>query len=53
MLLFATNPPAGLIPRMPASQADRANAFLAWAEALGGCGLTTIREILMTVLEPR
>jgi hypothetical protein len=33
MLLFAVNPPAGLIPPMPASQGDRTAALLTWAEA--------------------
>jgi hypothetical protein len=53
MLLFAAEPPAGVVPPMPAPQADRASALLTWAEAPGGCGLTVIQEILKTILDPK
>jgi hypothetical protein len=53
MLLFAVKPPAGLVPPMPAPQADRASALLTWAEAPGGCGLTAIQEVLKTILDPK
>jgi hypothetical protein len=53
MLLFATNPPASLIPPMPAPQADRATALLAWAEAPNGCGLSLIQEVLKAILNPQ
>lgn len=53
MLLFATNPPAGLIPPMPAPQADRGTALLTWAEAPSGCGLSLIQEVLGAILNPQ
>jgi hypothetical protein len=46
MLLFAVNPPAALIPPMPAPQGDRTSALLTWAEASGGCGLSVLEELL-------
>jgi hypothetical protein len=52
MLLFVIKPPTGLVPPMPAPQADRASALLIWAESPDGCGLTVIQEILKTILEP-
>jgi hypothetical protein len=51
MLLFAAKPLVGLVPPMPAPQADRASALLAWAEAPGGCGLIVIQELLKTILD--
>lgn len=50
MLLFVANPPASLIPPMPAPQADRTTALLAWAEAPNGCGLSLIQEVLKAIL---
>jgi hypothetical protein len=52
MLLFAVNPPAGLIPPMPAPQGDRTSALLTWAEAPGGCGLSVLEELLDTIVSP-
>jgi hypothetical protein len=46
ILLFTLNPPAGLIPPMPASQGDRTFALLSWAEGLTGCGLLQVQQIL-------
>jgi TIR domain/Effector-associated domain 1 len=53
MLLFAANPPAGLIPPMPSPQGDRTSALLTWAESPAGCGLSLIQEVLKAILEPR
>jgi hypothetical protein len=52
MLLFAVNPPAGLIPPMPAAQGDRTSALLTWAESRGGCGLSVLQELLDTIVKP-
>jgi hypothetical protein len=53
MLLFAVKPPGGLVPPMPAPEADRTTALLAWAEGPNGCGLIVIQEVLKTILAPR
>jgi hypothetical protein len=52
MLVFALNPPPGLIPPMPAPQADRVDAILRWSESLGGCGLPEIRNIVEAIVRP-
>jgi hypothetical protein len=52
MLLFSVNPPAGLIPPMPAPQGDRTIALLAWTEGPGGCGLSVLQELLNTIVNP-
>jgi hypothetical protein len=53
MLLFAVNPPAGLVPPMPAPQGDRTAALLTWAEAPGGCGLSVLQQLLETIVNPQ
>jgi TIR domain len=53
MLLFALNPPAGLVPPMPAPQGDRTSALLTWAEAPGGCGLSVLQQLLETIVNPQ
>ena len=50
ILLFELEPPPGLIPPMPAPQGDRAFALLTWAEAPGGCGLLSVRQVLDSIL---
>ncbi|BAC92036.1 esterase/lipase family protein [Gloeobacter violaceus] len=52
MLLFALEPPAGLVPPMPAPQGDRVSALLGWAEGPGGCGLPQVRAVLEAILNP-
>lgn len=52
MLLFAVKPPNGLIPPMPAAQADRTIALLMWAEGPGGCGLSVLQELLDKIITP-
>ena len=44
-LVFAVNPPSGIIPPMPAPQGDRTSALLAWAEGPGGYGLSVVQEL--------
>jgi hypothetical protein len=53
MLIFALDPPPGLIPPMPAAQGDRTFALLSWAEGSGGCGLLHVQQILDTILNPQ
>ena len=53
MLIFALNPPAGMIPSMPAPQGDRTTALVSWAEGTGGCGLIAICKLLHSILNPR
>jgi len=52
-LLFTVNPEPGLVPPMPAPQADRTTALLAWAEGPTGCGLSLIQEAMKAILDPR
>jgi TIR domain len=52
MLVYAVNPPAGLIPPMPAPQGDRSVALLAWAEGPGGCGVSVLQDLSGTILTP-
>lgn len=51
-LLFALNPPAGVVPPMLASQGDRTFALLSWAEGPNGCGLAQVKQILEGLLNP-
>ena len=51
MLLFAVNPPNGLVPPMPAPQDVRTFALLSWAEEPGGCGLFVLQKLLETILK--
>jgi hypothetical protein len=52
MLVYAVNPPAGMIPGMPAPQADRVHALLNWAESPTGCGIDTVNETLQAIIQP-
>ena len=45
-LLYALNPPAGVVPPTSASQGDRAYALLSWAEGPTGCGLAKVQQVL-------
>jgi len=51
MLVFAIEPPNGLIPPMPAPQADRTHALLVWAEGPSGCGLGPVTTILGKIIQ--
>jgi len=53
MVLFAIDPPPGLVPPMPAPQGDRVSALLLWAEGPGGCGLATVKKVFRDVLGPQ
>ena len=46
MLLFAVNPPNGLVPPMPAPQDVRTSALLSWAEEPGGCRLFVLHRVI-------
>ncbi len=50
MLVFALNPPRGVIPPMPAPPDDRSHALLEWAESAEGCGLTMVTEVVKGIL---
>jgi hypothetical protein len=52
MIVFALNPPPGLVPPMPAPQGDRTFALLSWAESKNGCGVATIQRTLETTVNP-
>lgn len=52
MLVFALDPPNGLIPQMPAPQGERATYLLLWAESTNGCGLAAIVQLLKQLLGP-
>jgi hypothetical protein len=45
-LLFAANPPRGLIPGPTAAQAMRVSALLDWADSPTGRGLDEIQDLL-------
>ncbi len=53
MLLFALDPPDGLIPPMPSTQGDRTSALLNWAESPSGCGLVVVIDMLEAVINPQ
>ncbi|NJL55090.1 TIR domain-containing protein [bacterium] len=45
-LVFALNPPQGILPPISAAQGLRTTAILEWAESPAGPGLETLHEIL-------
>jgi energy-coupling factor transporter ATP-binding protein EcfA2 len=49
-LVFALNPPSGLIPSSMAAQASRSTALLEWVESEYGIGLNHCKELLFDVL---
>jgi len=53
MLVVVLNPEPGLIPEMPAPQADRSAALFKWAESPGGCGLSALQQLLDAILNPQ
>ena len=53
MLVVTLNPEPGLIPEMPAPQADRSVALVRWAEAPGGCGLSVLQKFSRSIPDPR
>jgi hypothetical protein len=53
MLVVTLNPEPGLIPEMPAPQADRSVALVKWAEAPGGCGLSVLQKYSQSIPHPQ
>jgi hypothetical protein len=53
MLVVTLNPEPGLIPEMPAPQADRSVALVKWAEAPGGIGLSVLQKFSRSILDPQ
>jgi internalin A len=53
MLVVTLNPEPGLIPEMPAPQADRSVALVRWAETPGGCGLSVLQKFSRSIPDPR
>jgi hypothetical protein len=53
MLLTALSPPPGLVPTMPALQADRSSALLAWAISPAGLDLRIVEKVLRQIANPR
>jgi hypothetical protein len=52
MLIFALNPPPGIIPPMPAPQGDRTFTLLSWAESATGCGLVPLQQLMNELQNP-
>jgi hypothetical protein len=50
MLVFAIDPPPGIIPPMPEQQATRTLALLRWAESADGCGVAAITGLMAMVV---
>ncbi|WP_216351304.1 SEFIR domain-containing protein [Leptolyngbya sp. 'hensonii'] len=46
MMVFALNPPPGMIPPLSASQADRVYMLLNWVESPSGSGLKVLQNVL-------
>jgi hypothetical protein len=51
MLISILEPPAGLIPPMPANQIDRVVELLTWAKSPGGRGLSQVQQVLERILD--
>ena len=49
-VLFALNPPSGIVPESMAAQSLRVEALLNWAQGQNGCGLAMVRSVLSQVL---
>ncbi|PSR16353.1 hypothetical protein C8255_18295 [filamentous cyanobacterium CCP3] len=49
-IVFALQPPAGLVPGSMAPLGDRVAALLNWAEGTGGCGLKDVESVLEAIL---
>jgi hypothetical protein len=53
MIVFALDPPPGIIPPMPAPQGDRVTALLEWAKGPSGCSLMEVQKTLSVFLNPQ
>jgi hypothetical protein len=51
MIIYAVNPPAGVVPPAPASQGQRSSALLLWAEGPAGRGVSEIQATLADLLK--
>ena len=51
MIVYAVNPPAGIVPPVRASQGQRSSSLLSWAEGPAGCGTRQIQEVVAEVLK--
>jgi TIR domain len=51
MIIYAVNPPPGVVPPAPASQGQRSSALLLWAEGPAGHGVSEIQETLRDLLK--
>jgi hypothetical protein len=51
MVVYAVNPPPGVVPPAPAAQGQRSTALLNWAEGPVGRGVGEIQEALAVVLK--
>ena len=49
-LVFALNPPAGIVPSSTAAKGNRVSMLLEWAEGSTGCGLETLQQTLFELL---
>lgn len=49
-LLFALNPPKGIVPPASAPQGDRSKALLDWVESPAGPGLAAVEEVLQDII---
>ncbi|MEM9769116.1 MAG: TIR domain-containing protein, partial [Cyanobacteria bacterium P01_D01_bin.71] len=45
-IVFALNPPSGLVSPMQSSQGTRTGELLGWAQGPGGCGLDDVYDLL-------
>jgi hypothetical protein len=51
MIVYAVNPPAGIVPPVPAAQGQQSSSWLSWAEGPAGCGTGQIQKVLAEVLK--
>lgn len=51
-LVYALNPPSGIIPGDSAPQGKQAKALLDWIESPSGCGLQKLDDILVKLVKP-
>lgn len=49
-VIFALNPPKGIIPHPSASQGQRVAALLEWVESPSGCTLEKVERVLVTII---
>ncbi len=52
VLILTLNPPAMIVPPMPAPHGDRTSALLRWAQSTTGCGLKELQSVLDRIINP-